>query len=325
MMVFIALAILLVLLLGACLWAAGGYSVYTTPGSGIIEAIPNALEADPAPPEGQLVLLSYALDYAWQPLLPGSPPSDAAAICDRLDGVIETIAASGADIALLQEVDFASARTCDIDQLYYMAAALGWGYVARAVTWECRYLPWPWRQPAGRIRAGLGVMSRYPLTQHVRHHLPQARAGWLWAARFFPRHAVQMVDVHCGATTLRLLNTHVDTRRTSVQQRQMRRLAAFVHGVRTPFCILMGRLRGAAQDDTLAALTTEPPNPLHAVTAPIDPQALQVADTQPDSALIGRSLQALEARLIEVETPISEDLPLALHLRWNLPLMPVLG
>jgi endonuclease/exonuclease/phosphatase family metal-dependent hydrolase len=327
MMALIILAVFIAILLATCLWAAGGQTVYTTPGSGIIEAIHDALDHEPAPPEGQLVILSYALAYAWEARCADRSPPSAAAVCDRLDGVIETIAASGADIALLQEVDFASSRTCEIDQLYYIAAALGWGYGARAVTWECRYVPWPWRHPAGRVRAGLGVISRYPLTQHVRHHLPHARAGLLRAARLFPRHAVQMVDVQCGTTTLRLFNVHLASRHTATRRRQMRQLAAFVHAVRTPSCVLMGDLRDAAQDDALVGLTTAPPNPLHVVTAPTDTQRLhdfEVADTQPDSVLLGRSLRALEVRLVEVETPMGKTLPLALSLRWDLPLMPVL-
>ncbi len=325
MMALVALAVLFGLALAASLWAAGGQTVYTTQGSGIVEAIPNALEVEPAPPEGQLVILSYPIAYTREaPHGAASPPSPTA-ICDRLDGVIETIAASGAEIALLQEVDFASSRTCDIDQLYYMAAALGWGYAARAVTWECRYVPWPWRHPTGRVQAGLGVISRYPLTQHVRHHLPRARSGLLWGARWFPQPAVQMVDVQCGATTLRLLHAHLDAGHPATRQRQMRQLAAFAHGARTSACIVMGSLRDAAQDDALTALTTDPPNPLHVVTTPHEPHAAQGVATQANSVLLGRSLQALEARLVAVETPVSDDLPLALHLRWDLPLMTVLG
>ncbi len=316
---------ILCLLVGGLLWAAGGRTVYTTPGSGIIEAIPEALEDSPAPPEGQLVLLSYPLAYSLSAAqVDGRPPS-ATAICDYLDGVIETIAASGADMVLLQEVDFASERTCEIDQLYYVAAALGWGYAARAVTWECRYLPWPWRRPAGRVRAGMGVISRYPLTQHVRHHLPHAQSSLLLAAHFFPRHAVQMVDVQCGATTLRLLNAYVEARHHRTRQRQMRQLSAFAFDARTPSCILMGSLRDVGQDDTVSGLMTAPPNPLHAVIASADDLAFEIAATQPDAVLIGRSLQAQEARIVPVEPSISNHLPLALHLRWELPLMTVLG
>ena len=324
MIVLVTFAVLMLLLLTVSLWAAGGQTVYTTPGSGIIEAIPGALEAEPMPPAGGLIILSYPLAYAWEVSNAGHSPPNPAAVCDRLDRVIETIAASGADIVLLQEVDFASLRTCEIDQLYYIAAALGWGYAARAVTWECRYVPWPWRHPTGRVRAGLGVISRYPLIQHVRHHLPQARAGLLWGARFFPRHAVQMVEVQCGATPLRLFNAHLDLRRAAARRRQMRQLVAFVHRARTPSCILMGGLRGAAQDGILAGLTTEPPNPMRVVTAPIAQHEVEVSDTQPDSVLIGRSIQVIEVKLVVSEMPMSDDLPLALHLRWDLPLMTVL-
>jgi len=275
------------------------------------------LEANPAPPQGQLIILSYALAYGAPPPSDGDDSPDAAAICDRLDGVIETIADCGAEIVLLQEVDFASARTCDIDQLGYIAAALGWGYAARAVTWECRYAPWPWRRPAGRVRAGLGVISRYPLTQHVRHHLPHARAGLLWAARWWPRHAAQMVDAQCGSTTLRLLNAHLAPPRSAARQRQMRRLAAFAHSVRTPSCILMGQLHGAAQDATLDGLTRELPNPMHVVAAPTD------TDAPFEAVMLGRALQAHDVRLIDVG--LQDALPLALRLRWELPLMRVLG
>ncbi len=325
MIVPIVLVGIVLLLLFGCLWTTGGRTVYTTQGSGIIEAIPEALDDNPAPPEGQLVLISYPLGYGFDTTHPDGLPLSATAVCDVLDGVIETIAASGADIALLQEVDLASQRTCEIDQLYYIAAALGWGYAARAVTWECRYLPWPWRRPTGRVRAGMGVISRYPLTQHVRHHLPHAQSSLWLASRFFPRHTVQMVDVQCGATTLRVLHAYVETRRSGVRQRQMRQLAAFVHGARTPSCILMGTLRGVAQDDTVSGLIAEPPNPLHAVTASTDYLAFDVSSTQSDAVLIGRSLQAQEVRIVPVSTSISNDLPLVLHLRWELPVMTVLG
>jgi hypothetical protein len=83
----------------------------------------------PSPAE-ELLVLSYSIAYGLgDPRQPGRR-LEPAAVYDRLDAVIETIAASGADVALLQEVDFASRRTYDIDQLQYIAAALGWGFVA---------------------------------------------------------------------------------------------------------------------------------------------------------------------------------------------------
>ncbi|TMA59032.1 MAG: hypothetical protein E6J80_04190, partial [Deltaproteobacteria bacterium] len=155
--VAMTLAILL-LLLGAVLWAGGGKTLHEPHGSGIVEAIPGALEAS-LPPPPELTVLSYSIAYGLNDSPSTGLPPGPATVYDCLDAIIETIAASGADVVLLQEVDFASRRTYDIDQLHYIAEALGWGFVARVITWECRYLPYPFWPPwrhAGRLRAGQG-------------------------------------------------------------------------------------------------------------------------------------------------------------------------
>ena len=87
----------------------------------------------------------------------------------------------------------------------------------------------------------------------------------------------------------------------------------------------MGDLRGAAQEEALAGLTSEPPNPLHVVTAAPETAALSEAGTPADAVLLGRALHALDVRPVAVAAPLSEATPLALHLRWDLPLMRVLG
>ena len=59
--VVVILAVLL-LLLGAVLWAGGGKTLHEAQGSGIIETIPGALEMLP-PPAEELVVLSYSIAY----------------------------------------------------------------------------------------------------------------------------------------------------------------------------------------------------------------------------------------------------------------------
>ena len=195
-------------------------------------------------------------------------PHDVITLYDRLDQIIETIAASGADVVLLQEVDFASRRTSDVDQLQYIAAALGWGFVARVITWECRYLPapfWPpWRQ-TGRLRAGQGIISRYPLVQNTRQRLAQSPAQPLLSPLFAPYRTVQMVDVQCGARMVRLLNVHLEPHDMATRQRQAEELVAFVRQVATPNCVLMGAFQAVSaahgvpdsgQDRTMEIITT---------------------------------------------------------------------
>jgi endonuclease/exonuclease/phosphatase family metal-dependent hydrolase len=322
---------LVLLLLGGLVWAGGGKTIHEPQGSGIIESIPDALEREPAAPE-TLVVLSYDLVYALGAQLASPTVSDAVAICDHLDQIVETIAASGADVALLQEVDFASRRTHNIDQLHYIAAALGWGFAAHAITWECRYLPlpcWPLGRPTGRLRAGMGVISRYPLIQNTRQRLSQPRSQPLLAALFAPYYTVQMVDVQCGNQTIRLLNVHLTAHDAATRQQQARELVAFVHQVETLTSVLMGAFNaafpgtaeagtntGSAQDQTMDIVRTG----LHGRFR-TPPKAAATAHCRLEHVFIGSGLQALEMQAMALDTPLSAHRPLVVRLRWALPLI----
>jgi endonuclease/exonuclease/phosphatase family metal-dependent hydrolase len=325
------------LLLGAVLWAGGGKTLHEAQGSGIIETIPGALEALPTP-AAELVVLSYSMAYGLGDPRQHRRPVAPATVYDRLDAVIETLAASGADVVLLQEVDFASRRTYDIDQLQYIAAALGWGFVARVITWECRYLPsplWAPQRHAGRLRAGQGVISRYPLVQNTRQRLSQPLTQPLLSPLFSPYRTVQMVDMQCGDRTVRLLNVHLEPRDTVTRQRQAQELVAFVRRVATPNCVLMGALNSVAsevtarpdgpavsQDCILDIITSGLRDRLRMVTemhAPPLPEALHY---RREHALVGPGLQTVETQVVMPDEPVSDHLPLLVRLRWALPLIP---
>jgi endonuclease/exonuclease/phosphatase family metal-dependent hydrolase len=226
-------------------------------------------------------------------------------------------------VALLQEVDFASRRTHNIDQLHYIAAALGWGFAARALTWECRYVPfpcWPRGRPAGRLRAGMGVISRYPLTQNTRQRLSQPRSQPWPAALFAPYDTVQMVDVQCGNQTIRLLNVHLTTHDPVTRKQQAQELVAFVRQVETPASVLMGAfnapLPGSAEDQTMDIVCTGLQGRFR-----VPANTAANAHGRPEHVLIGRGLQALETQVMLPEAPLSAHLPLVVRLRWALPLI----
>ena len=247
--------ILLVAVAGVVLWAGGGKTVFETQGVGIVEAMPGRLPESSVAPSDVLTLYSYNLTYALGGASCRSAPQGTVGMYDRLDRVIEAIAACGADAALLQAVDFASRRTDDIAQLHYMAAALGWGYAAAITTWECRYLPAPWRQ-AGRVRAGLGVISRLPLEHNSWQRLPQSRAFPLLAALFAPHDAVQVVDLRCGVRGVRLVQAQLASFQIGRYRRE-EQLAAIVRRVVMPSCVMTG-VDEAAADGICAHLGAAP-------------------------------------------------------------------
>jgi endonuclease/exonuclease/phosphatase family metal-dependent hydrolase len=325
------------LLIGAILWAGGGKTLHEAQGAGIIEAIPGALEASP-PPVEELAVLSYSIAYGLGDSLQHGRGVDPATVYDRLDAITETIAASGADVVLLQEVDFASRRTYEVDQLQYIAAALGWGFVARVITWECRYLPSPFWVPqrhAGRLRAGQGVISRYPLVQNTRQRLSQPLTQPLLSPLFAPYRTVQMVDMQCGARTVRLLNVHLEPRDAATRQRQAQELVAFVRHVATPNCVLMGAFNGVAAEATArhAGPAINQDRTMDMITSGLRDRLRMVTDTHPASppeaphygrehALIGPGLQTVAAQVVMPDEPVSDYLPLLVRLRWALPLVP---
>lgn len=334
MLVAVITLVVLLMLLGAVLWAGGGKTIHEPQGSGIIEAIPGPLETEPAPPE-ELVMLSYNIAYGLGSLPSAGLPGAAIALYDRLDQIIETIAASGADMVLLQEVDFASRRSYDVDQLHYIAAALGWGFVARAITWECRYLPvpfWPpWRQ-TGRLRAGQGIISRYALVQNRRQRLSQSPAQPLLASLFAPYRTVQMVDVQCGGRTLRVLHVHLEPHDVATRQRQAEELVTFVRQVATPNCVLMGDFQSVIQDVSAphGPPGVTPDRTMEIITTDLRDRLRIVADASPtypagaprdrlDHVLIGPGLQAADTHVVMLDQPVSDSLPVLVRLRWALP------
>jgi endonuclease/exonuclease/phosphatase family metal-dependent hydrolase len=334
-------AVIVILLVGggilaALLWAGGGKTLHEPHGSGIIEAIPDAFECHPAA-SGTLTVLTYALAYGLGEQRYGTASLEVATIYDRLDHVVETIAAAGADVALLQEVDFASQRTHDIDQLHYIAAALGWGFAARAITWECRYLPypvWPAGQPTGRLRAGMGVISRYPLVQNSRQRLSRAKTIPVLASLFLPSHTVQMVDVQCGTQTIRLFNVQLDAHDVPTRQRQAHELAEFVRQAGTPASVLMGVFHAAVRRASPAS-GAPAPSPDQAVRIILDalhgrfravpddrtPVPATAALAPLPYLLVGSDVRAVEAHILPLQESLSAHSPLVVQLRWAIPLI----
>lgn len=306
-----------VLVIGGLLWAGGGKTLYEAHGSGIIEAIPHALEQASLPGE-TLSVVSYAMGYALGGAQADTRRPAAATVYDRLDAIVDMLAGSEADIVLLQEVDFCSRRTHFIDQLHYIAEALGWGFAARVITWECRYLPsplWPPGRWAGPVRAGQGVLSRYPLMQNTRQRLSQSGAHPLLAPLFAPHHMVQMVDVQCGARTVRVLNTHVYAAAATTYRQQAQELVAFACQVATPHCVLMGALPGQTEAEPILPLITgqlkerlRPVGSLPSPSSPIPP------------AFVGPGLGAVATHVLTLAVPDVTPQAYLLHLQWALPL-----
>jgi predicted deacylase len=133
-----------------------------------------------------------------------------------------------------------------------------------------------------------------------------------------------MVDVHCGATTLRVLHASLEQQQTTTCQRQVKALVAFVREVYTPTTVLMGTFSTAADrpslDQLMPMLIAELGERCRTVTEQDNGPAATTLQDLPVRALVGSGLSPLEARRVKVCKPVSAHPPLALRLRWALPL-----
>jgi endonuclease/exonuclease/phosphatase family metal-dependent hydrolase len=74
------------------------------------------------------------------------------------------------DVVLLQEVDTAgSKRSAYVDQVQLLLDGSGLNYAAYASQWKADYIP---SDGQGPIDSGNAVLSRWPITQAIRHALP---------------------------------------------------------------------------------------------------------------------------------------------------------
>jgi hypothetical protein len=180
----------------------------------------------------------------------------------------------------------------------------------------------------------MGVISRYPLVQNTRQRLSPARPVSFLTRLFSPVPTVQMVDVQCGAQTLRLFNVYAGAHDSAARQRQVRELVEFVRQTATPLSVLIGAFHTTSQRTEGEGRDTDPSaeqtmrlvldglsDRFRAVTADGLPAPATASRASAPHLLIGSGVRAVETHLIPLLAPRFTHLPLVVHLRWALPLV----
>jgi endonuclease/exonuclease/phosphatase family metal-dependent hydrolase len=248
----------------------------------------------------------------------------------------EVVAASGADVVLLQEVDFDATRSGRTDQAEAIARAAGLPYIARAVSWRANWIPFPYWPPSehfGRMNSGGAVLSRYPLTSNRVTLLPKPKANAFHYNLFYLFRYLQEVAVEHPAGRIDVANVHLEAFDVTNRMRQARQLARDLQV--TPATVLAGdfntvppeaaRKAGFVDepeisfegDDTLTRVRAIdglsevfPPDTYRA-----DPDALYTfpagtPSRKLDHALVGGALSVEMARVVHEAGEVSDHLPL---------------
>lgn len=131
----------------------------------------------------------------------------------NLEQLAKEILEAQADIVCLQEIDFESSRSHDINQAQYIAIKAGYPYVAEAVSWDANYIPfpyWPLTNNFGRMKSGGAVLSKYPILDNNVHLLSKPASQPWWYNLFYLHRYFQKVTVELGDKKFSIVNLHLE-------------------------------------------------------------------------------------------------------------------
>lgn len=228
----------MIFVLGLPLLLIGMFLVFLT------WALQPGLSADQFPPEAilhypvstklppkeapaTLTILSYNMGYASGEKNNRGAMLNIKEVQENLDRMVMSLKHLQPDMVFLQEVDFFAQRSFDINQMKFLAEGLGLPYVAYAVNWNKRYVPWPfWPLPEhfGRLVSGQAVLSRYPILKQKTLLFPKPEDNYFWYNWFYIDRLLQEITVQVGKNEITAFNIHLEAFSTPARSYQLKTL-----------------------------------------------------------------------------------------------------
>lgn len=126
----------------------------------------------------------------------------------NVSGILSALLLQKADVYLLQEVDFNSHRSYNINQAERYRHGLSMN-MARANNFKCAFVPFPW-PPIGKVDSGLATYTNLNVTQATRESLP---VPFTWPVRMANLKRcllIERVPVEGTDKELVLINLHLE-------------------------------------------------------------------------------------------------------------------
>lgn len=151
---------------------------------------------------------------------------------DEVDANLAQIASAldrlNADVVALQEVDFYANRSFNIDQLAYLQSALRMPYASFAITWNNRYVAWPYWPIATHFKhivSGEAVLSRFPILSHELMIFEKPKANPFWYNWFYLDRIVERITLDIGNGRKAMVwNAHLEAFQKETRLDQAKRL-----------------------------------------------------------------------------------------------------
>ncbi len=162
---------------------------------------------------------------------------------NHLEQMSKTLKVLSPDLVFLQEVDFFSRRSFESSQMEYLAKALELPYAAYALTWNKRYVAWPYwplNRHFGRLVSGQAILSRYPLSDSEILSYAKPKDNPFWYNWFYIDRLVQRVKVTTGGIPFEVYNVHLEAFSAKTRKLQLDKLSKWIPSSATPSKIIGG-------------------------------------------------------------------------------------
>ncbi|WP_439130588.1 endonuclease/exonuclease/phosphatase family protein [Polaribacter sp.] len=170
---------------------------------------------------------------------------------DNLQKVTSEIIKVNPDIIAVQEIDFDASRSYNINQEKEIAS-LGYGFTARVINWDKRYVPfpyWPFSMHFGKVVSGQSIFSKYPLKAHQRNVLHRVADASFHRDAFYLERLAQVVKVDLKGKEVILINVHLEAFDKKTRALQFKEVLAIFNQYKNSYpTILLGDFNSQARD-----------------------------------------------------------------------------
>lgn len=131
---------------------------------------------------------------------------------NNLNQVLTRLKNIDPDIIAFQEIDYASKRSYYVNQQNEIAK-LGYNFVAKAVNWDKKYLPFPYFPIAlqfGKVLSGQSILSKYRIIDQERIELARNKSNPFYYDAFYLDRLAQVIKINIQGKTLVLINVHLE-------------------------------------------------------------------------------------------------------------------
>lgn len=130
----------------------------------------------------------------------------------NLSKVKAVIADLNIDILAFQEIDYASARSFDVNQ-HLEIVKIGYQFIGQTVNWDKRYLPfpyWPISVQFGHVYSGQSILSHYPILSQQRIVLDAVANAPFYRTAFYIDRLAQIDKIDLNGKEVIVINVHLE-------------------------------------------------------------------------------------------------------------------